>query len=138
MSGERKFYIFVIIALIVGSGWLAYEMQYAHAIDESHSSVCFIKNTTGIPCPSCGSTRSILSLWNGNISEALYYNPLGIIIAILMVITPLWLLYDLLLRKQSLYSFFRQTEQILNKKIIAIPLIFLLIAIWIFNIAKGL
>lgn len=37
---------------------------------------CAFKGLTGVPCPTCGSTRSVLYLSQGEISAALAMNPL--------------------------------------------------------------
>ncbi len=37
---------------------------------------CAFKGITGIPCPTCGSTRAVLHLSHGNIFTALAFNPL--------------------------------------------------------------
>ena len=40
-------------------------------------SVCLFRNVTGLPCPFCGSTRSVGHILQGEFSHALYSNPLG-------------------------------------------------------------
>jgi hypothetical protein len=37
---------------------------------------CWFRRLTGLPCPTCGATRSALSLAHGNLAAALRYNPL--------------------------------------------------------------
>ena len=37
---------------------------------------CWMRKFTGVPCPGCGCTRSILAWTYGNIGEALRLNPL--------------------------------------------------------------
>ena len=37
--------------------------------------LCLVKNLTGVPCPTCGSTRGTLSLARGRPVEAWLYNP---------------------------------------------------------------
>ena len=37
---------------------------------------CFFKTITGIPCPTCGATRSVVYLASGEISAAILMNPL--------------------------------------------------------------
>ncbi len=39
-------------------------------------SICIFYNLTGIPCPSCGMTRSFLHLFKGDIKGAFWYHPL--------------------------------------------------------------
>ena len=38
--------------------------------------LCLFKRLTGFPCPTCGSTRGVLSLLHGHIIDAWLYNPL--------------------------------------------------------------
>jgi len=38
--------------------------------------LCLIKRYTGIPCPTCGFTRGVLSVLQGNVVRAWLYNPL--------------------------------------------------------------
>src|SRR5688572_18622713 len=39
--------------------------------------LCAFYLTTGLPCPGCGLTRSVVSCAHGNWSAAVYYHPLG-------------------------------------------------------------
>ena len=40
-------------------------------------SLCMFRNVTGLPCPFCGSTRSVGNILIGNFNFALHMNPLG-------------------------------------------------------------
>lgn len=40
------------------------------------ASVCIFRNATGVPCPTCGSTRAVLALMRGDIMQAAAFNPL--------------------------------------------------------------
>lgn len=91
-----------------------------------------------MPCPSCGSTRSVMAITQGKIAEALYLNPFGILIALVMLITPIWLLRDVFAKKDSLLQFYQKLEVTLKKKRVALPLIVLVIVNWAWNITKGL
>ena len=42
--------------------------------------LCPLKRLTGIPCPTCGATRAVLTLVQGGFAEALQINPLVILI----------------------------------------------------------
>ncbi len=37
--------------------------------------LCMVRRSTGHPCPTCGSTRLVLSLFQGNIVGAIQINP---------------------------------------------------------------
>ncbi|MDP2207253.1 MAG: DUF2752 domain-containing protein [Bacteroidota bacterium] len=97
-----------------------------------------MKHTTNVPCPSCGSTRAIISLLKGNYLESLFCNPIGIMLAIIMIICPIWIFYDTLFQKDTLFNFYRKSEGIIRQKKIAISAIFLILLNWIWNIYKGL
>lgn len=126
--------------LAVGSlfayAWLFYTNEF-HA-SGNEGTLCVIKNATGFACPACGSTRSLLALFHGNITEALMLNPLGILLFFILLISPLWISVDVLMRKQSMTEFYYRCEQRVRQKTVAIPLISLVIVNWIWNIYKGL
>ncbi|QYJ67826.1 DUF2752 domain-containing protein [Flavobacterium litorale] len=134
---RNKLYLIIALGLIAGYSWLAYIMLQGHS-EHNHTPACLFKNTTGVPCPSCGNTRSIIALTEGNISEALLINPLGIIVASIMLIFPLWLLYDVSLKKDTLYKNYLKFEKTIKTKHLAIVLVVLVIINWIWNIQKGL
>lgn len=129
---KTKLYSILTIACLAGYSWLGLGLTHTHA------DVCLFKWLTHIPCPSCGSTRSILYLYEGRFNEALMTNPLGILIAIIMIVTPLWLFFDTISRKNTLLMAYLHIEQGLRKPKMAIPLITLICLNWIWNITKGL
>lgn len=132
---RNRLYLVLFLALLAGYSYLI--TSYFEFINNTHT-LCIFKNATGIACPSCGTTRSVQQLLNGNIKQALLLNPIGVIIATIMVIVPLWLLYDVLLKKDTLHKSYNRTEIALKNKRVAIPLILLVLANWIWNIYKGL
>jgi hypothetical protein len=110
-----------------------------HANGNSHSvGVCMIRQTIGVPCPSCGTTRSVLSLISGDILQALRLNPFGFVVLTIMVVAPVWILTDLLRRKDTLFGFYQKAEARLRIPGVAIPLVTLVVINWIWNIYKGL
>jgi hypothetical protein len=38
---------------------------------------CVFKTATGLPCPTCGVTRTVIALSRGDLSRALFMNPLA-------------------------------------------------------------
>ena len=97
-----------------------------------------MKHITSIPCPSCGVTRSIVLLMHGDVIGSIMMNPLGLIVASIMLIAPIWLLRDVIRNKQALFETYQKTERLFKRPQIYIPSIALVIANWIWNIAKGL
>ncbi len=51
---------------------------------------CAFKTITGLPCPTCGVTRTIIALSRGDVDRALFFNPLA---AIACGVGLLYLLY---------------------------------------------
>lgn len=133
-SKAKKLYLILFIALVAGYTWLIFSLVN-HRYEGS--GVCLIKSVTGIPCPSCGSTRSVMSIINGDIASAVFYNPFGFLILILMVVLPVMLIFDLVLKKAVFYNIYLKLEVLLRRKTIAIPLIILVLINWIWNILKN-
>ncbi len=92
-----------------------------------------------MPCPSCGTTRAVMAIVKGRFNEAAYINPLGFLAAAAMAVLPFWLLYDLLLHKDTLIVRYKKAEdRIKGSKIIIALAACLMLANWIWNIYKGL
>jgi hypothetical protein len=79
-----------------------------------------------------------MSLVNGDFFEALLLNPFGYIVALIMLLAPVWIVIDLISKSSSLFNSYQKIEKFLVKPKLAIPLIFLVLANWIWNITKGL
>ncbi len=56
---------------------------------------CVFRRVTGLPCPTCGSTRSIVFLAQGDITSAFFMNPLVGACAIAAVLFLLYSLFTL-------------------------------------------
>ena len=52
--------------------------------------LCLFRRVTGVPCPSCGLTRSWQALGHGRVSDSFRYHPFGP----LTVLLALWLVTD--------------------------------------------
>jgi hypothetical protein len=99
---------------------------------------CLIKEITNIPCPSCGTTRSLLLLWKGEFLAAMLMNPFGLLMAAMMFWTPIWLAFDVLTKKNTFFVFFQRVEQFFKTRKIAILAIALVLLNWFWNINKQL
>ena len=134
---RNKLYSILLIACVAGYIWLYYSIT-SNVTENKSVEVCLIKHTTNIPCPSCGSTRSIISLTKGNFVEAFDLNPIGYLVALIMLISPVWIISDVIFKKNSLFKCYQIIENHLKKPKYAIPLILLVIINWFWNITKGL
>lgn len=65
---------------------------------------------TGFPCPSCGITKSIISVYQGNLAESIAYHVLGPAMVFFCVFTIGLLLVELKTRKDYF------NEYLYNKK----------------------
>lgn len=136
-TNRNKLYAILFTACLAGYIWLYYSISTSKYQIQSIE-VCLIKHITNIPCPSCGSTRAVISLIKGNYLEAYYLNPFGFIIALIMLVAPFWIIGDILFRNNTLFNFFIKVDALLKKTRFLIPLILIIIINWIWNITKGL
>jgi hypothetical protein len=132
---RRKLYPFLLGSTLLGYLWIGINLVKS---SQNGLSTCIIKNITNVPCPSCGSTRSIIAFLNGEFSESLYWNPIGLLLILLLIIIPLWLFFDVFTKNDSLLRFYLKAEFVLKKPKYATVGILLIIANWIWNIFKGL
>lgn len=135
---RNRLYLLLFIACTAGYVWLAMNWLYPPAHHSKETSICLLKHFTNIPCPSCGSTRSLLTILKGNFLEGFYLNPLGFVLLVIMMATPVWVIYDWICNSQTLFSFYKKSEQFLSKKTVAFPAIILVLMNWAWNIYKGI
>jgi cytochrome bd-type quinol oxidase subunit 2 len=65
------------LPLAVAAAWLAAVVLFEMLRPPGCSaSLCLFRNVTGLPCPTCGSTRAVQALVAGRPLEALRHNPL--------------------------------------------------------------
>ena len=119
------------------AGWIYLFYTYYNIKNETFR-VCIIKNITGYACPSCGTTRAVSFLLEGKITESLLLNPFGLLVAIIMTVVPLWILNDIILKKDSFFKWYKQMEAVIRKPLVASLLIGLVLINWIWNIYKHL
>jgi hypothetical protein len=137
-TGRNRIYTLILLFCLAGYIWLFINHNLPAEKYSSYTNVCLIKHVTNVPCPSCGSTRSVLSFFSGDFIGSFYWNPIGILLVIIMITAPVWIIYDWLARKDSFYRFYTWIELKLKQKSISIPLIVLVLFNWIWNIYKGL
>ena len=97
---------------------------------------CWFRYLFHIPCPSCGNTRAVQAAFHGEWLASLYYNPLGLLLAALMVVVPLWIVADLLRGSSSFLRAYQTTEQKLQRWPYAVTGIVAILINWIWNLVK--
>ena len=133
-SGKRIYLLLGGLAL-AGHAWLLYYLVFGGPADSSFLA-CPTRKLTGIPCPACGTTRSATALAQGQFESALWTNPLGYLALAFLIFIPIWIVYDLLQKSQSLKQAYQLAEAKFKQPKFAWPLTLLLLANWIWNIFK--
>ena len=99
----------LIVACFLGYLWVFFvAAKHKHSINSTK--MCIIKSATDVPCPSCGTSRSVVSLW---------------------------ILFDFVKRSNTLLSFYIKVESYFKKPSIAITAVSLIFLNWVWNIVKG-
>ena len=95
----RKLYGIAGILLILAVPYLIM-LQNDHTHIETAQSLCPFKMLTGFPCPGCGITKSLIFLYEGNLSKSIYYHLFGPFTALFCVIAVIVLIMELLTKKE--------------------------------------
>lgn len=133
--GRNRLYTILGIVCVIGYSWLFFGAKQA---DAGIFHACYFRSISGIPCPTCGSTRAVVTLLHGDIIGSVLLNPIGIFLVIVMMGLPFWLVYDLVTKKATLFAAYQKVEQTVRIKWIAALLIALIVANWIWNFYKQL
>lgn len=132
---RNKLYSLLLIACLAGLIYLFYHIK---TVEADTFRACIIKSVTGYSCPSCGTTRAVNLLLQGRFIESVVLNPFGIVVAIIMIIFPIWILIDIILKKETFYFWYKKAEGAIRKPWLASILIVLVLLNWIWNIYKHL
>jgi hypothetical protein len=135
---SNKLYKFVLVACLIGYIWLFFSLYHQNEIHSSQMTVCFIKKTTNVPCPSCGTTRAVMHLFQGDVISSILINPFGILVGLIMITAPIWIGIDYIQKKDTFFQFYKKSEQFISQKWIAVFLVTLVLLNWYWNIKKGL
>ncbi len=123
---------------LFGYAWLGWNI-ITNPKNDPNPAMCFFKEVTHLPCPSCGTTRSLILLLRGDFLNAFMINPFGLIIGLALIVIPPWILVDLSRGKGSFYKFYINAENFLaGKRWVYVPAIIAVLLNWIWNITKGI
>ncbi|MEY2629486.1 MAG: hypothetical protein RLZZ469_381 [Bacteroidota bacterium] len=132
---RNKLYVLLGVACFLGFVYLFFSTYY---LQQSDTTLCWFKNVTGYNCPSCGTTRAVLSLFKANLLQSVQFNPLGLIVLLIMIIAPVWIAVDLLTRQDTLFQKYKQTEVFLRKPLVASFFIVMILLLWYWTLTKNL
>lgn len=122
-------YLLAIFA-IVGGYFSIYLID--HFFNHKHITLCMFKLITGFPCPGCGMGRASLELIKGNYISSWHYNILCIPFTIAVLISLIWLIVDLIKRKETFFTFIKKDFGLKYK----IVLFGLILIDWTVNIVR--
>jgi hypothetical protein len=134
---ERRRNLYGLLALFCVAGYVWMTLNIDRSFETHMGSVCVFKKVTTLPCPSCGSTRSMKAILQGDLAAGFNWNPVGYILLFLLAILPWWLMYDVLLKRDSLHRAYKKAEQLVLRPVILWSGFLLMVANWIWNIFKG-
>jgi hypothetical protein len=138
MTSANKINSIVLASSLAGFLWLMSNFIEGMQLSDYLHVGCPVKNLTGIPCPSCGITRALVYVIKGQPGMAFTINPLSYIVGLIMIIAPLWIIFDIWKKKDTFIQFYNKTENLLKKKGYAMVFIVLIMLNWIYIIYKGL
>lgn len=133
----KRLYVLVLSATTAGWLWLLWNWNnYDQALLTGKLMLCPFRAVTGYPCPSCGTTHSVLQIFHSHPAAAFYSNPLGFIIAACMIIFPVWIIADLISKKERFFTFYRNTEAFIRIRWVAVILTGVVIINWAWSLYK--
>ena len=88
----RQRWLLVCLGCAAGLAVVAV-FHYAHLSDDRCFSICQFRRLTGLPCPTCGVTRSLAMLAKGEWRRAVAYHPMGPLVAVALCGGWLYLLW---------------------------------------------
>jgi hypothetical protein len=94
---------------------------------------CAFKIITGLPCPTCGVTRTVIALSRGDLDRALFLNPLA---AIACVSALLYLIYAAAVLALRLPRF-RPTVSTTGARRLRVAAVAVLALNWVWLVATG-
>jgi len=137
MLNKNKLYSLIITACLMGYIWLFLNLN-SPRVGQDEWTICPLKLTTSIPCPSCGTTRSVMSIYDGQFLKALFWNPFGFLVAICMIVCPIWVIIDWWHRNDSFFRAYHLFENRLKGSKYTYLLISIILINWCWNLIKDL
>ena len=130
---RRQLYPLLLLLISCGYVWLLVCNNSSRGVGWNG---CLTRYFFHIPCPSCGTTRAVRAAFHGEWLESLCFNPLGILLAAMMVIIPFWILVDVFTGSTSLLKAYCFIERKFRTWPYALGGILALLINWIWNLLK--
>ncbi len=130
----RRFYLLLLGIYLAGVLLILWRPETSAG---AYSSSCLFRNATGIPCPGCGMGRGVVHSFHFDLLQAFQSHPIAIPASILILVLPVWVLFDLTTGNFTLHRSLTQIDLFFLRQRWAFwVLMGLLILLWAFNIYK--
>jgi hypothetical protein len=97
----KNFYFRNLLAIgLITAGYALYLLPQFLSVG-GMKGFCMFRSITGIPCPGCGMGKASILLSQGELYSAFLMHPLAIPFAIAALAAIVWLIYDLIRKKES-------------------------------------
>ncbi len=126
----QKYYIF-LVSIFIGTGLIIWSEL---PTKENHITTCIFKNVTGYPCEFCGTGRALIFLRYGKVYHSIMSNPLGIMMSVFLSISIVWVVVDLIRKKET---YFPAINRKVSPMFIVVIILFVIVN-WIWNIYKDI
>ena len=99
----------------------------------SGPTLCMVKQLTGFDCPGCGMSRAFVHLWHGDITTAITFHPLVLVVVPVLLVLWICLAIELLAGREILSNL---PSRAVNRASICLAAAFVLV--WLVRTAAGL
>jgi len=134
---RKHLYFLALFLGFAGQIWIVYSYKKLERQEEAFDT-CIFKRVTGLPCPSCGTIHSIVSILHGDFRKALSENPLGFAGIILVTVIPYWILADLVLGLESFYIFYLRFDELLKRRWVLFSVLTMIFLLWLIKLGHYL
>jgi hypothetical protein len=117
---------------IVGGYFALFLLSYFEG--DSQTVLCPTRLISGVPCPGCGMGRASVEIFHGNFIDSIYFHVLAIPFNIIVIISLIWMISDLVKRKESFFPAINRRMRTWQW----IILVIIIAAAWVINIVRDI
>jgi hypothetical protein len=130
---RTRFYGVLLVMLAASYAWIGYN-GIVRAQQAEGISICIVRTVTGVPCPGCGTTRSVLHVLHGDVLDAVMSNPFGLLAVAALSVLPFWIAVDLARGRASLMHAYDVLNHQLARRAVRVVIVLLVLCVWTWNI----
>ena len=117
----------ILVIFLLAAGVLIFTL--ATSLFHTAGPVCLSRIIFHVPCPGCGLTRSLQSVWQGDINLAFRYHPLGP--PLFLLCSAIVLTFPLSRHSTAVSAKIRSCIKVASRRSFQIGLFALFIAVWL-------